>query len=89
MNTMVISEFKAKCIATVKDVEKRHRPILLTIRGRPVAEVHPHTPVAPRRVLGAMRGSVKVHGDIVNGDSSGEWEMVSDPDRTLDPRKRK
>ena len=75
MRTMVISEFKAKCIRVVKDVNKRKQPLLLTIRGIPVATVEPIRNQAGKRILGSMKGSMKISGDIVTNDFSDEWEL--------------
>jgi hypothetical protein len=77
MQTTMVSEFKSKCIASVKGVAKQYRRISHTTCDRHVAAVLSRKPVMPRRVLGAMRGTVRIRGDIVHGDSSGDWEMVS------------
>jgi hypothetical protein len=58
------SEFKARCLAIFKDLEKRRvARVLVTRRGRPVAEL-----AAPRTRLptlwGAHRGSVEVAPSI-------------------------
>ncbi|MFA6569165.1 MAG: hypothetical protein WCS96_13215 [Victivallales bacterium] len=75
MKTMVISEFKAKCIRVVKDVNRRKQPLLLTLRGIPVATVEPIKSQTGERVLGSMKGSMKISGDIVKTDLSSDWEM--------------
>ncbi|MFA6291578.1 MAG: hypothetical protein WC637_07335 [Victivallales bacterium] len=75
MKTMVISEFKAKCIRVVKDVNRRKQPLLLTIRGIPVATVEPIKSQTGKRILGSVKGSMKISGDIVKTDFSGDWEM--------------
>ena len=75
MKTMVISEFKAKCIRLVKDVNRRKQPLLLTLRGVPVATVEPIRTQSGKRILGSMKGSMKISGDIVKSDFSGDWEM--------------
>jgi hypothetical protein len=75
MKTMVISEFKAKCIRVVKDVNRRKQPLLLTIRGIPVATVEPIRSQTGKRILGNVKGSMKISGDIVKTDFSGDWEM--------------
>jgi hypothetical protein len=75
MKTMVISEFKAKCIRLVKDVNRRKQPLLITLRGIPVATVEPIRNQTGKRVLGSMKGSMKISGDIVESDFSGDWEM--------------
>jgi len=75
MKTMIISEFKAKCIGTLKDVEKNREPVLITLRGRPIAEIEPVCEVSRGRCLGSQRGSVRISGDIVNFSFGDEWEM--------------
>ena len=75
MKTMVISEFKAKCIRVVKDVNRRKQPLLLTLRGIPVATVEPIKTQTGKRVLGGMKGSMKISGDIVKTDFSSDWEI--------------
>jgi len=67
MKEIAISEFKAKCLAILEQVEKTKQPICITRHGKPVAEVVPTTPVADRAALfGSMRDSMKILGDIVS-----------------------
>ena len=77
--TISISEFKAKCLAVIDRVKRTGRPILVTRRGEPMAQVIP-PPAADRQGswLGCMAGRGKTHGDIVSapGDES-EWEALS------------
>ena len=73
MRTMVISEFKAKCIAAIKSVEREKNPILLTIRGRPVAEVHPVSQDSGQRILGSQAGCAKKKDMPIHEDWSDEW----------------
>ena len=47
-------EFKAKCLALLDEVAATGRPIVVTKRGRPVAEVVPVEPMKP------LAGSVKI-----------------------------
>lgn len=75
MKTMIISEFKAKCIGTLKDVQESREPVLITLRGRPIAEIDPVGDVPAGRRLGAQRGAVRITGDIVNFTFADEWEM--------------
>jgi hypothetical protein len=54
------SEFKARCLATFKDLETRRvARVLVTRRGRPVAERTPPRTRLPT-LWGAHRGSVEV-----------------------------
>ena len=74
--TLPVSEFKAKCLQLLKDVETNGDRIVITKRGRPVAEVGPaKNAVAPLR--DSWKDRVKVHGDIVYF-SDDEWESEKD-----------
>lgn len=71
-----ISEFKAKCLKLLKDVETKGDRIVITKRGRPVAEVGPPKAAIPP-LRGSWKDSVKVLGDIVYF-SDDEWESEKD-----------
>lgn len=73
---MPVSEFKAKCLQLLKDVETKGDRIVITKRGRPVAEVVPSKTAAPR-LRGTWKDSVKILGDIVYF-SDDEWESERD-----------
>jgi prevent-host-death family protein len=63
------TEFKAKCLDMLDRVEATRECIVITKRGRPVAEVIPIARDKPQSLL----GSVTFYGDIV-GSISEEWE---------------
>jgi prevent-host-death family protein len=79
MKTMIISDFKAKCIATVKRVKREREPVLLTIRGKPYAVIQPVAGPLSQRILGSQRDAMRIHGDIVATEFGEEWELVVDP----------
>lgn len=61
--TIGAGDFKAKCLRLIDDVADKHRALVITKRGRPVARL---VPLAPSRALfGAMAGSVREEADIV------------------------
>jgi len=67
MQEVAISEFKAKCLAMLEQVRKTKKPIRITRRGQPVAEVVPPSPEKPKgNWLGSMKGSFDIVGDIVS-----------------------
>jgi prevent-host-death family protein len=66
MQEIAISEFKAKCLSLLEEVSKTRKPIRITRRGKPIAEVVPPSPATKRRKLGSMAGTVKILGDIVS-----------------------
>ena len=77
MKTIVISEFKAKCIAILKEAQRTREPVIVTRRGKPLARIEPILEDASRRQLGALRGRIQIRGDIVRTGSEQDWEMLS------------
>ena len=73
---MVVSEFKAKCIALLREAQRTGESILVTRRGRPIARVEPVREIRSERPLGVYRGRMALHGDIVQADSSSDWEAL-------------
>ena len=41
MKTIVISEFKAKCIALLKEINRSGEPLTVTLHGKPIATMGP------------------------------------------------
>jgi len=80
MKKMAISEFKAKCLAVLDEVQKTKKPILVTRFGEPLAEVIPHSAdVTSGSWIGSMKDSMKILGDIVSpATDEKEWEALGD-----------
>jgi prevent-host-death family protein len=78
METVPISQFKARCLAILARVKRTGLPVLVTRFGEPVAEVVPPTASArPRRWLGLMKGTARIVGDIVAPASDEtDWEVL-------------
>jgi prevent-host-death family protein len=71
MNEISISEFKAKCLGLIDEVQKTRQPLRITRRGKPVAEVIPAGPDHTRKFVGDLVGTGKIVGDIV-----GQFSML-------------
>ena len=71
------SEFKAKCLACLGEVEQSGETITITRRGRAVAVLGPalHSVRKSPRNSWARKG--RILGDIVNGATSVLWEVAS------------
>ena len=64
---VAISEFKAKCLALLEEVDKTKVSLRVTKRGRPIAEVIPTSPnMEERNWLGSMSDSLEITGDVVS-----------------------
>jgi len=78
MEQIAISEFKAKCLALLEQVQKTKAPLRITRRGKPIAEVIPPSPTTDRADwLGSMAGTVDILGDIVSPViEESDWEAL-------------
>ena len=67
-------EFKAKCLKLMDEINESGGELVITKRGKPVAKLVPaDRPSKPQPLFGFMKGSVKIHGDII-GPFPEEWE---------------
>jgi prevent-host-death family protein len=72
---MSISKFKATCLAVLKRVRRTGKPIRVTRFGEPIAEIVPPGPDSSARVLGSMKGTMRILGDVVSpAAEEGDWE---------------
>jgi prevent-host-death family protein len=80
MQEVSISEFKAKCLALLEQVNKTKTPLRITRHGKPIAEVVPPTTVVDRAAwIGSMKNSIEILGDIVSpANDEDEWEVLRD-----------
>ena len=75
--TVVISEFKAKCLKILRRVRETDRPVIVTRRGERIAEIHPPTPVEPEADwLGSFADRARITGDLVEPVAAEDWEAL-------------
>jgi len=60
------TEFKAKCLKLMDQVQKTHEPVVITKRGKPVAKLVPLEPEEPQSWFGYMADTIKITGDILS-----------------------
>lgn len=77
MRALLVSEFKAKCIGILKDVQRSGEPVVVTLRGRPMARVVPISAGAQRKQLGLLKGSMRIRRGLLRSDTTRDWEMLS------------
>lgn len=80
MKEVAISEFKAKCLALLEQVQKTKKPIRVTRFGKPVADVVPPAKeAAAGDWIGSMKDTMEIVGDIVSPASDeSDWEVLRD-----------
>jgi len=59
------SEFKAKCLALMDEVERTGRAVVITKNGKPVADLVPHRS-KKKNSLGIWKDKIFVTGDIIS-----------------------
>ena len=70
------TEFKAKCLALLDEIEEHGGTITVTKRGRPVASMSSAKKPAFKSTAGILAGKIKITGDIVNFDTSELWDAL-------------
>ena len=79
METIVVSKFKATCLAVLEKVRRTGEPVLVTKRGQPLAEIVPASrPPEAKRRLGAFADSARIRGDVVSPVAEGDWEALGE-----------
>jgi prevent-host-death family protein len=73
MKTILVSEFKAKCIGLLKEVQKTKKPLVVTLRGKPLARVEPIVQPKKRVRLGALKGWMEIKGDLIHSTMEKDW----------------
>ncbi len=79
MQTISVSEFKARCLRLFADVKLTGRSIQITKNGKLIAVVSPPPPsLGEGTAFGIMADRTKIIGDIVDPLGPGDWEALSD-----------
>ena len=76
MKTMLVSEFKAKCIAALKEVQRTREPMLITLRGKPLVTVQPVEGRERGKRLGGLKGRMTIRLDLVKANAARDWEIL-------------
>ena len=64
---VAISEFKAKCLGLLDQVNKTKKPLRVTRRGKPIADViPPAVETEDRSWMGSLASVTEITGDIVS-----------------------
>lgn len=77
--TIAAGEFKTHCLRLIDEVKTQHIRLVITKRGKPVAVLGP-TDERPPSIIGSMRGTGRIVGDIISPIDV-EWEA---DERNLD-----
>jgi antitoxin (DNA-binding transcriptional repressor) of toxin-antitoxin stability system len=77
MDTLPISRFKVTCLAAIERVRRTGRPLLVTRRGVPIAQVvPPPPPETDEDAFGALQGMAVELEDILAPLPENDWEAL-------------
>ena len=74
MKSVGISEFKAHALRAVSLVASSRESLVITKRGKPVAQVVPYLPPSVAPVAGRLSDALVFEKDIVSPLGAGAWE---------------
>ena len=75
MRTIKASEFKAKCLALMDEVNESGEEIVVTKNGKPISRLVPYQSI-PKTLFGLHRGTATLKDDLT--EALGEiWESDS------------
>jgi prevent-host-death family protein len=73
METLSVSKFKATCLAVLEDVSRQKKGVIITKRGKPIAEI---IPVSHQQKDVPLKETITFMGDIVSPVVEDEWETL-------------
>ena len=73
MESLSVSEFKAKCLSVLQDVNKQKKRVIITKRGKPIAEVIPYE--SEQKDI-PLKNTVTFMGDIISPVAEEDWEAL-------------
>ncbi len=77
METINISEFKAKCLAILERIARTGEPVTILKRGKAIAQVHPAVPAGKAYPQETLRGTVEFVVDILDPVvAAQDWEAL-------------
>ena len=74
MKTMAVSEFKAHALKVLNEVAKSQETILITKRGKPLAQVIPHRESDMKPTPGRLADAFVFEKDIITPLGEELWE---------------
>lgn len=71
--TITATEFKAKCLRILEELGSQG--IVILKHGRPIAKVIPFSSVDNQKLIGSMKGKIKIKGNILSTGT--KWDAQS------------
>lgn len=74
MKTMAITKFKAYALKIIDQVSKTNESIVITKRGKPLAEIVPFKKTEQKNTPGKLANTLVFEKDIITPLGNGMWE---------------
>ena len=84
--TISATEFKAKCLSLLSEIDEHGGTITITKRGRPMATLGQVKKSPFKSSAGVLAGKIKILGDLDKIDTADLWDVVRCPDEVLNPK---
>lgn len=69
---ITVTQFKAKCLGVIDQVQKGKSRFTITRHGKPAAELIPVSASAPGKLFGRSKVSTDILGDLMNTEE--HWD---------------
>jgi prevent-host-death family protein len=77
MKVIGAGEFKQRCLSLLDEVGASGEPIVITKRGKPVAQLMAVPPERPQDWRGALSAQGRITGDLVAPAAESDWHALS------------
>ena len=62
---IAVTEFKSKCLKVMNEISITRQPVIITKRGKPIAQLTPIEPEPEATLFGYMTDTAAITGDII------------------------
>lgn len=69
---ITVTQFKAKCLGVIEQVQKQKTRVTITRHGKPAAELIPISASEPGALFGRAKASTVIHGDLLSAEE--HWD---------------
>ena len=76
MESIPISKFKAQCLGILEEVRRQRKRIVITKRGKPIAEIRPVEPESQESP--PLKDTVVFMGDLLSPVALEDWEVLAE-----------
>ncbi len=73
MESLSVSKLKATCLAVLDEVSRKKKRVVVTKRGKPIAEIVPYD-LSEKEI--PLKETVTFLGDVLSPVAEHEWEVL-------------